>query len=419
MKILVITTTFPRWNNDHVPAFVYELSMRIQDRGIDVVVLAPHYPGAKRFEIMDKMKIYRFPYFYPYKYQKLAYDGGILPNIKKSHLAKIQVPLLFLSELYYTFKIIKKENIDIVHSHWIVPNGLTGAIFGSLSGMLHITTAHAGDIFTIRKSKLFSRIARYIFKNSDKITANSKFTRDVIIQVDNSIKNKVKIIHMGVDTLRFNPKRAIGLNYKFSADYIILSIGRLVDKKGIRYLIVAMREVIKIYPNTKLIIGGSGPEKERLERLSKNLGLNDNIIFAGYIKDIDLPMYYASSDIFVLPSIETKGGDTEGLGIVLLEAMASKTSLIGSDIGGITDIIIDNDNGLLTKPGSSKDIADKIITLLQDKKLRHSLSEKGLKTVNESFSWDVIIEKFINLYKGDKDVVFKRCRPTEGNEKIL
>lgn len=398
-KVLVLATTFPRWQNDTTPAFVYELSKRLQENGLEIVVLAPHYPGVKKFEIMDEMKIYRFPYFWPAKYQKLAYDGGILPNIKRSHLAKIQVPLLILSELFYTFKLIRKEKIGVIHSHWIIPSGLIGGIARKIFKISHITTAHAGDVFTIRKSKILSIIGSFVLKNSDEITANSKYTKNVITAIENELKCNVEIIPMGVDTSRFNSDKASDLRNVFQAEYLILSVGRLVDKKGIKYLIIAMEDIIKIFPNAKLIIGGSGPEKEKLESLSASLGLKDNVIFVGFIENSDLPKYYASSDIFVLPSIETKGGDTEGLGVVLLEAMACGTPVIGSNIGGITDIIKDGETGFLAQPENPKDFAEIIIKLLSNERMRQRVSRNGLITVKEKFSWDIVTKQFIEIYQ--------------------
>lgn len=398
-KVLVLATTFPRWENDTTPAFVYELSKRLHADELEIVVLAPHYPGVKKFEIMDGMKVYRFPYFWPAKYQRLVYDGGILPNIKRSHLAKIQVPLLVLLELYNTFKIVRKEKIDVIHSHWIIPSGLIGGIVRKTFKIPHITTAHAGDVFTIRKSKILGVIGSFALKNSDEITANSKYTKNVITAIENELKCNVEIIPMGVDTSRFNHDKASDLKNIFGAEYLVLIVGRLVDKKGIQYLIMAMVDVIKEFPHAKLIIGGSGPEKDKLEKLSENLGIKDNVIFMGYIENLDLPKYYASSDIFVLTSIETEGGDTEGLGVVLLEAMASGTPVIGSKIGGITDIIEDGETGGLAEPGNPEDIADKIIRLLRDEQKRMMLSENGLKVVKEKFTWDIVTKQFIDILK--------------------
>lgn len=401
-KVLVLTTTFPRWQNDTTPAFVYELSKRLYANGLKVVVLAPHHQSAKKFEMMDGMKIYRFPYFWPAKYQILAYEGGIIPNIRRSNLAKIQVPLLVLSELYYTFKIMRKEKIDIIHSHWIIPSGLIGGAMRKIFKKPHITTAHAGDVFTIRRSKILSIVGSFVFKNSDYVTANSKYTKEVIISIEGRIKNNVEIVPMGVDISRFNPKKASDLGNLFTAKYQILSVGRLVEKKGIKHLIMAMKYVVKVFPDAKLIIGGSGPEKDILEDISERCGLNEKVIFVGYIKNSDLPKYYASSDIFVLTSIETEAGDTEGLGVVLLEAMASGTPVIGSEMGGITDIIEDGETGLLAKPGNPEDIADKIIRLLRDERERERLSENGLKVVKEKFSWDLVTKQFISILWGAK-----------------
>jgi len=397
MRMLVLTTTFPRWHDDTVPGFVYELSKRLSESELEIVVLAPHFNGAERFEIMDGMEVFRFPYFYPKKYQKLAYNGGIIPNIKKSNLSKLQIPFLVLCELFYAYKIIKSEKIDIIHSHWVIPNGLVGAAFKKIYGIKHVTTAHAGDVFTIRNSLILRRITRCIFRNSDAITANSEYTKKIILSIDNTMDHKVKIIPMGVDTSRFSPKSRSDLKKSFDSEYLILSVGRLVDKKGIEYLIESMKYVIKRHPNIKLIIGGSGPERERLEKLSENLNIENNIVFVGYISSQDLPKYYASSDIFILPSIITKENDTEGLGVVLLEAMASGTPVVGSNIGGITDIIADGVNGFLSNPGDSKSIADKILKILEDEKLRSDFSNDGIKTVEEKFSWCVVSNRFFNL----------------------
>jgi len=121
-KILVIATTFPRWINDSTPRFVYDLSKRLVS-SYKIIVLAPHYKGALKKEKMEKLEVRRFTYFKPEKLQTLCYDGGIIPNIKKSLLAKIQLPLLVLSEFIVSYRIIRKENINMIHAHWILPQG--------------------------------------------------------------------------------------------------------------------------------------------------------------------------------------------------------------------------------------------------------------------------------------------------------
>ena len=156
--------------------------------------------------------------------------------------------------------------------------------------------------------------------------------------------------------------------------------------------------VIKKFHNARLLIIGDGPEKDNLINLSKKLNLENNVIFTGNIKYQLLPEYYATSDIFVLPSIVEKSGDTEGLGVVLLEAIASATAVVGSDVGGIPDIIRDNETGLLVRQKDPKDIADAILKLLSNNLLRKKLSKNAKEHLKKNYSWVVVSKKFERIY---------------------
>ena len=397
-NVLILTTTFPRWKDDTTPTFVYELSKRLKAEKLELIILAPHHREAKNFEVLDDLKVYRFPYFYPMRYQRLAYGGGILPNIKSSNLAKIQVPFLFLSELFWTFKIIREKNIDGVHSHWMIPSGLIGAFCRRAFGIPHIATLHGSDVNTIKKSRILRKICSFIVHNSDRITTNSNFIKNVVLSIDDKAQDKVEIIPMGVDIESFKSKEDVNLKAFFGVKYLILSVGRLIDWKGISYLIMAMKKVITKFPNTKLLIGGSGPERENLENLVVKLDLKKTIIFIGYIKNIDLPKYYRSADVFCLPSINLNG-QTEALGVVLLEAMACGIPVVGSNVGGIPDIIKDGYNGFLVPEKSPEDLANRIIELLSNDKIAKEFIVNGLNTVRDKFSWGIVTGRFCNVYK--------------------
>jgi len=393
MKILVLTTTFPRWKDDTTPAFVYELSKRLGEKGFEIVVLAPHHNGAKKFEFMDRMKVYRFPYFYPKKYQKLAYEGGILSNLKRNHLAKLQVPLLFLSELFYAIKIIKKERINFIHSHWIIPSGLVGAVCKRIFKKPFIISVHGSDL--ILPNKFLKNFAKIALNSCDVCVVNSTATKDTVLGITNV--REVEIVPMGADLSMFNPnvKSDIKKDYKINGP-IILTVGRLSKEKGIEYTIKAMPTILKKIPEIKLIIVGAGPEENNLKKLSKKLNLTGNVVFTGGIPNKNLSRFYKSADVFVLPSLR------EGMGLVLLEAMACGTPVIGSNTGGITDIIKYGESGFLVKPKDPEDIAEKIIVLLSNKELQQKFSEEGLKIVRERFSWNVIVKKFVKILRGTK-----------------
>lgn len=404
MKILVLTTTFPRWKQDSTPSFIYEMSKRLQDVGFEIVVLAPSHHGAKRFEIMDGMKVYRFPYFFPAKHQKLAYEGGILPSLKKSNLSKIQVPFFFLSELCYALRLVKKENIDVIQSHWLIPGGLIGAVCKKVYGKKHISTELAAGLAALEILPLKKVILNFIIKNSDKLTVLSSYIQEKLLCLAGSkvLKDKIVIIPLGIDMIKYKPdnnKLLLRKKYNVKSKNVILFIGRIVEKKGVQYLIKAMPDILHEYPDTDLIICGDGPLKTEFENLSKKMGLENYIRFVGYVSDENIKIEYLSlSDILVVPSILTRNKDTEGLGVVILEGLATGTAVIASDVGGIPDIIKDGENGFLVKPENSDDISQKVIKIFSDDELKRKFKENGLRTIQEKFSWSIVINSLRDIY---------------------
>lgn len=402
MRVLVTATTFPRWKKDTEPEFVFLLS-KLLAKHHDISVLVPHHFRAKSFEYMDKLKVYRFTYFYPAKFQRLCYDGGIRPNIKKSWLARIQVLTMPISFLLSTIKLVKKNKINIIHAHWIIPEGFIAFVVKKIFKIPYIITAHAGDIFPLRQSflRFFAKMA---LENCDLCTVNSNATKKAVLKVA-KIKN-IKLVPMGVDLRSFNKNKKSKKTRKLFSikKEFILFVGRLAEKKGVKYLIKAMQSLVKEFPQSKLIIVGDGPEKGKLELLTKKLGLSNDILFAGKIPNKDLPKIYASSDLFVLPSIVTKSGDTEGLGVVLLEAIASGIACVASDVGGIPDIIKHEKTGLLVEQKNTKELAKAMIRLLKDKKLRNKVVKNAQQHVKKNYSWNVVIKKFKKIYQSMSDL---------------
>ena len=386
-KVLVTATTFPRWKDDSEPNFVYLLCKLLVGR-CDITVLVPHHPGAKRYEVMDGVNVYRFRYFFPLSLERLCYDGGVLENIKKSFLARIQVPFLLISEFLAMKQVIKKEKIDFIHAHWLVPQGYLAALIKKFYKIPYIATAHAGDVFPIKKFRSFARDA---IAKSTYLTANSNFTKDSINKIS---KKRVDVIPMGVDINDFNPSNKDDRLWKHKT---ILFVGRLAEKKGAKYLIKAMPKILKKVP-AKLVIVGDGPERKNLVGLTKELNLQDNVVFEGKIPPNELPKFYASADVFVGPSIVTAKGDTEGLGIVFIEAIASGTCVVGSKVGGIPDIIKHNETGLLVREKNPEGISRAVITILGNVKMQKRLCENALKHIQKNYSWKVVAEKFSELY---------------------
>lgn len=394
-NILVIATTFPRWNNDTTPRFVYDLSNMLASK-YNIIVLAPHYRNAKKKETMGKLQIKRFVYFKPEGLQKLCYDGGIIPNMRSSFLAKIQMPLLILSEFFASYGVIKQEHIDMVHAHWILPQGFVGVFLKKLFKIPLLTTIHGSDLFPL-KNRLFKKLQHFVIKNSDYITVNSNATRDELITRFPEHSFKVAVIPMGVNTDLFK-KRNMKKPRKYEKNKILLFVGRLSDQKGLQYLIDSMRDISRYNQNVKLLIIGEGPYKKELEEIATNLGVGNNLEFLGSMPASDIAKYYNFADIFIIPSLSTKTG-TEALGLSMLEAMASGCAVIGTDVGGIPFVIKNGYNGILVKQKSSNELSRAVIALLKDKEKSKKLGNNAAKVVKENYSWEKISKDFINVYK--------------------
>ncbi|MEK6869432.1 MAG: glycosyltransferase family 4 protein [Nanoarchaeota archaeon] len=394
-KILVTATTFPRWKSDTSPRFVYELSDKLSSK-YEILVLAPHHKGAKKQETIGKLKVCRFVYFRPERLQKLCYGGGIIPNMKTSFLAKVQVPLLILSEFLAAYKIVKKEKISMLHAHWMLPQGFVGVLLKKMFRVPMVVTVHGSDLFPL-KNRLFKGLQKFVVKNSDSITVNSIATRNELIRRFPVYSLKINIIPMGVDTNLFNQKRSQKPK-KYSENRILLFVGRLSDQKGLQYLIDSMPAISKYDPKAKLLVIGSGPyEKNLRERAHKN-GVEDHVNFLGPLPALDISKYYRFSDIFILPSLSNKTG-TEALGLSLLEAMASGCAVIGTNVGGIKFVIKHGHNGLLVKQRNPHDLSRAIITLLKDRDKRGKLGKNAAKFVKKNYSWDMVSKDFMKIYE--------------------
>ncbi len=396
LKVLMLTSSFPRHQGDYFGQFILELAKALKPNNIEPIVLCPHSPGALKREVMDGVKVYRFPYFYPYSLQRVAVEGGMFQNIRKSLLAKLQLPLFLAMELIYAIWIARREEVDVLHTHWIVPQGLTGAVCGHLLHLPHILSVHGTDVNIAAKNRILGWVTKFVTRNCDRILTNSTYTRKTLLSIDPSVEERVEVIPMGVDVKRFQnapSDNPIGKSQVPS----VLYIGRLIDWKGLEYLIEAFAIVSQRVPGVQLIIGGEGPEEARLRQQVKRLGLDASVHFVGLVKSQDLSRYYHDATVFVLPSVRAEG-QTEGLGVVLLEAMACGTPVIGSDVGGIPDIIQDGWNGYLVQERSPTQLAERIVALLERQVVREQFMRNGLQTAHKKFSWKQVSLNFIRVY---------------------
>lgn len=393
-RILVLTSTFPRWQGDDEPPFVFELCRRLDDK-FDILVLAPHADDAKRFERIGGIEIMRFRYFFP-RWEKLAYQGGILANLKRNRWCYLLLPFFFLSQLAALWRILRQQRIDLIHAHWLIPQGLTVAIAGVFTKNMPplVCTSHGGDLLGLN-GLLLTSIKRWIIRCSSQITVVSHAMLDRALSLG-AKPEQLQTVSMGVDTRTlFTPDTATR-----RVDNEVLFVGRLVEKKGCTYLLDAMPEILRRHPDTRLRIVGSGPEEEALKQQADHLGIAYAVTFYGAVINTEILGLYRRATIFVAPSIVTAQGDQEGLGLVLVEALACECPVVASDLPAIRDVVIDGVNGLICRQKNSADLAAKVCFLLEHPELRESLGSTGRQHVQERFDWVAISHRYASLFDG-------------------
>jgi glycosyltransferase involved in cell wall biosynthesis len=383
LKLLVLTSTFPRWNGDPTPRFVADLCGGLS-KTMDVTVLAPGAQGAKAFEQWDNFKVRRFRYAWPSRAQLLA-DGAILPNIRRNRWLLAQVPFLVLCELWAAWRLMRRERFDVIHAHWAIPQGLVAALLKRRFGVPVVTTTHGGDIYALRGGVAL-RAKRWALRSSDHVTAVSTALRDAVaaLGIDGT---RIEVLPMGVDTSRFTPDaRSEALRRELNPlGPVLLFVGRLVEKKGARYAIEAMPRIVAKHSGARLVLVGDGPEQPMLEQIARDLRVASNVTFLGAMANDGLPPYYASSDVFLGPSVIETNGDTESFGVVFAEAMASGCPVVATDVEGVGDVTGNGSHARLVPQRDALEIASAVSELLSDNHAHTEVRDRGIRAMREGF----------------------------------
>ncbi len=211
--------------------------------------------------------------------------------------------------------------------------------------------------------------------------------------------NKIHIIENGVDIHKFVPGSkdfSILQKHNISDKKIIFTVGRLVERKGIDKTLYALPEIIKSIPDIHYLIGGSGEFRPQLEAIVDKLKLQDYVTFVGRIEEDDLVKYYQSCDLFLMPNRELADHDTEGFGLVFLEANACEKAVIGGRAGGAVEAVKDQQTGILVDGYQEQQIADAVVDLLSDQEKCQSIAKQGLINA-QAASWEHKSENFFKL----------------------
>lgn len=380
---LFITFNFPPQIGG-IESLLYDIASGYPGR---VVVLAPWAEGGEDFDRRQRFEIFR---------------------VKGPRSTAARIPLFLAAG----FRLCRKNRFHHIQSANIF-SGVVSMLLGGIFRIPYSVYVHGKEVYilnTALRSGLYRGLFARVLRNANKILSNSRFT-SVQAERQGVEKSRVTQIPLGVDTRALGEpdaaefaafKERVERTAELKGRRVILTVARLVERKGHADVIRAMPQVLRAHPDAVYVIVGDGPERERLRTLTAELNLDHAVKFTGPLSKRDVTNFYRFARIFAMPSraIE-KTADVEGFGLVFLEANFCGLPVIAGNSGGIADAVLDGETGFLVEPGDVKSIAEKIVLLLSDEALRARLAQNGKKRVEEEFARSRTVEAVERGLSGD------------------
>jgi glycosyltransferase involved in cell wall biosynthesis len=391
VKVLYLVTAYARHPDDVITPWLTETIRRLAERGVEVEVLAPSYRGLAS-QTVKGVRVHRFRYA-PRAWETLTHDQTAPDRIRERPWFLALVPGYVAAGSRAAARLARSGEFDVVHAFWPIPQGVLGLAAKRAAGIPLVSTFFGVELTWMdRQFPFLAPMLRRIVRGSDAVTAISTYTAERLQRVAPGVRTEVIPFGAAVDAApSLPPPRPAGSRPE------LLFMGRLVERKGVHLLLEAL-SLLARESRPLLHVVGDGPERARLQGLAGELRLVDDVVFHGFVSSEEKAERLAGCDAFVLPAVIDSKGDTEGLGVVLLEAMTYGKPVIASAAGGIVDIVRDGRNGFLVPPGDASALAGAIRACVEKPGRARELGAQGRIDVEQGFSWDVIADRLAALY---------------------
>jgi len=405
VRILTVTSSYPKYRGDTTAPFIASITKALAARGHELTVVLPARADLD-LEPVAGVRFCPFRYAPTQGLSVFGYAEALRADVAVKHQTYLAAPLALLAGAGRLLAESGREDYDVLHAHWVVPNGAMAWPASRARGLPLVVSLHGSDVFLSEKKRPFRSAAKLAFQRASAATACSDdlATRALAL----GARETPEVIPYGVDAAEFCPetsaaqtlRRTLGID---DETVVILAVGRLVRKKGFEYLIDAAAQLKRADLKFAVVIAGKGDLGSELERRAEALrvpGDGDiSLNLVGNVERTALPGYFAMADIVAVPSVRDAAGNVDGLPNVLLEAMASGSAIVASDVAGIPQAIRDGRDGLLVPEKDPQALAAAIASLAQSKTRRDALGASARQRAVETFSWDLVGERFESVLR--------------------
>lgn len=368
-SLLLLTSSFPRSPYDETCGYIRDFA-RTLAADFNITILAP--PDKEAIDWKDNhFRLVRSRSILPLSIDPFLASVDLNQLGSQGVVIKLAAMVSLICFCARAFSLSLKS--DVMCSHWMVPAGFVGSLLSLVTRKPHIIVEHSGAAHLLTRAFLGKTISRFVSSQSNRIVVVSKDLKDKLIALDPSASSKMEVIPMGVAQTR--PVVEIS---SCERPTTILFIGRLTEIKGLDLILRAMT----VDAQWRLIVAGDGDRRDELEALAKRLSVDAT--FLGSITASRRNQLFENCDVVVVPSRVLASGRTEGTPVVCLEAMAAGKTVVASRVGGLAEIIVDGQNGLLFEPGNHHELRRILTSVLGNSDLRKKLGLNARVSVEQN-----------------------------------
>jgi glycosyltransferase involved in cell wall biosynthesis len=401
VNILVLTSAYPKFDGDATAPFMASITEHVARRGHTVHVVLPEHAEWARPSVEGNVHYHPYRYSPSRSWTPWGYAQSLEGGVKLKRRLYALAPSVSLSARRACRTLAARERFDVVHAHWVVPNGYIAAGVAGARGIPLVVTLHGSDVSVSERKPWLGRLARSAFERTSIVTAPS---RDLLERASRlGATGSVELIPWGADPDVFRPdpegaeriRRRHGLS---ADDVLVVGIGRFVRWKGFDDLLHAVRRGRDQVGTLRLVLVGDGDTRPELEGLVAELGLADSVAFAGMALRDDVNAYLSAADIVAVPSVHADGF-VDGQPTVALEAMAAGKPLVVTRVGGLPDLVRDGENGRVVEERDPEALAAAIVSLALDAEQRGAMGSSGRHRVVSELNWDAVADRLVGVYE--------------------
>lgn len=425
MHIVILTHNYPRFPGDFSGTFVEALCEELSVQGQRVTVLAPDDPEYQRPNKKSTRQhnsggvaLHRYPYIWPRPLQKLGYMRSMHSDLALRPNSYLLGPLMILSGIVHLLRFIKRERPDVIHAHWLLPNGFIGAIASRLTGVPLVISVPGSDAQVADMNPLFRAMAVFAMRQASLMTANSQELRDAVAAVPSflatpnfrqQVLGKFDLILYGTnpDVLCPDPTGVAKLRQQLQiptqtsgstneGPVLFLCLGRMVYKKGFDVLIRALAKPALRKRNVMAVMVGGGDQRVEWEELAGQLGVADRLRWTGNVPVDQIRTYYNLADLLINPAVQKPA---DGLNVCVIDAMSCGTPVVGSNVQGNPLAIVDGETGLLVPESDPAALAAALATLVDDADLRQQMGRASRQRIETELGWPHLARRYIQHFK--------------------